>query len=78
MMMELYAVKINGLNDPVGYLFDALVCSWKVRGAKGEKQANAKIEVSLRKDFSDTVYMAEGPELSSLGTMRNMSLLPST
>lgn len=48
--MELYALKINGLNDPIGYCFDTVTVSWKVKNAAeksrempGWKYLNRKI-----------------------------------
>ena len=40
--MEIYAVKINGLDHPMGFDFEHLLCSWKVRNNKGKKQTRAK------------------------------------
>ena len=34
--MEIYAVKINGLDHPMGFDFEHLLCSWKVRNNKGK------------------------------------------
>ena len=75
--MELYAVKINGIHNPVGYLLDTVLCSWKVRNARGAKQSHAKIEVSLSETFENILYVLEG-NLSPLGTKLDMQLLPRT
>lgn len=75
--MELYAVKINGIHNPVGYSLDTALCSWKVRNAKGAKQKHAKIEVSLEENFGDIFYELEG-DLSSLETRLEMELTPRT
>ena len=75
--MELYAVKINGITNPVGYLLDSVLCSWKVRNAQGSKQSYAKIEVSLSEAFEDVIYVLEG-DLASLGTKLDMQLSPRT
>ena len=50
--MELYALKINGLNDPIGYCFDTVTVSWKAKNASGKTQRNARVEVSQQEDFS--------------------------
>ena len=75
--MELYAIRINGLNNQIGYCTDTVLCSWKVRHAKGKKQLCAKIEVSLSSDFEDVIYCMEG-DLSSLGTKLELELFPCT
>lgn len=64
--MELYNIQINGLKQPVGYLFDELVCSWKVRHSKGKSQAMAKIELSEEPDFRVLCYRLEGEKLDSV------------
>ena len=71
--MELFSVKINGLANPVGFSLDPLVCSWKVRNAKGATQSHARIEVSPTPDFSEIIYALEG-NLSSLGTKLDLPL----
>lgn len=76
--MELYAVKLNGLCDPVGYLYDELLVSWKVRNTKGQKQAFARVEVSLKDDFSQVLYSRQGEDLSSLGVRLELNLKPYT
>lgn len=58
--MELYALKINGLNDPIGYCFDTVTVSWKVKNASGKKQRNARVEVSQQEDFSSLLVCREG------------------
>lgn len=75
--MEIYGVKINGLNDPIGYDFDILLCSWKVRGVKGTKQCWAKIRVCTDLELSDTVWEMEG-NLNSLGERITFLLRPYT
>jgi len=49
--LKLYDVKLNGFVNPVGYLFEELVCSWKVAESVGTRQTNAKIEVASEPDF---------------------------
>ena len=50
--MEIYAVKMGGLNDPVGFDFTPLLCSWKVRGNTGTKQQWAGIQIASDKALS--------------------------
>ncbi len=73
--MELYSIKINGLDNPVGYDFSQLLLSWKVRDAKGIKQAHAKIEVFAE---DAPVYCTEGEALDSLGVKLDFALAPHT
>lgn len=75
--MELYAIKINGLNDPIGYDFDTVLCSWKVRNAKGKKQTSAKIQVSLDQEMTAVLWEKEGI-LDPLGELLDFPLRPYT
>ena len=76
--MEIYSVKINGLKNPMGYLYDTLLCSWKVREATGKKQKNAVIKVATDANLQQIVYEIENPKLDSLGTKLDMKLEPYT
>lgn len=49
--MKITNVRINGIENPVGFAYDYLLCSWNVEEAKGKKQINAIIEVSDSEDF---------------------------
>lgn len=64
--MEIYAVKINGLDHPMGFDFEHLLCSWKVRNNKGKKQTRAKIQVGKDEKMSEVIWEKEGG-LNSLG-----------
>lgn len=76
--MEIYALKINGMVNPIGCLYEELVCSWKVRMAKGKAQKAAKIEVSTEEDFSTLIYEIEGSELDSVAQPLDIKLQPYT
>ena len=75
--MEIYAVKINGLNDPVGFVYSTLLCSWKVRGSKGTKQVKASIRVATDSAMSSLVFEKEG-DLSCTGEVLDFTLQPYT
>ena len=65
--MEIYALKINGFDHPLGMRCDQVVLSWKVRGAKGTRPVSAVAEVSEHPDFADICCRVENA--ASLGTM---------
>ena len=46
--MKITNVRINGIENPVGFAYDYLLCSWNVEEAKGKKQINAIIEVTQK------------------------------
>lgn len=64
--MEIYDIKVNGLYNPIGFFYDTLTVSWKVKKQNGKKQVYAKIEVSLDKEFKSIMYIKEGKELNSI------------
>ncbi len=76
--MILYDVKLNGFVNPVGYLFEELVCSWKVAESVGTRQTNAKIEVASEPDFLSPILVREGSELCSNGEPISLQLTPRT
>ena len=51
--MKITNVRINGIENPIGFAYDYLLCSWNVEEAQGKKQTNAVIEVSESKDFAE-------------------------
>ncbi len=75
--MELCSVKINGLNDPVGFDYDTLLCSWKVRENVGKAQINASIRVSTDAELSSALYEKSGA-LDSMGEVLDITLAPYT
>lgn len=77
-VMKIYDVKINGMKNPVGYIFDILTCSWKIKDVRGKHQKYVRIEVGNDAKFSDVLYIKEGEQLDSLSETLNMELNPYT
>ena len=75
--MEIYGAKINGLNDSVGFEYDPLLCFWKIRESRGEKQMNSKIQVATDADLAAIVYEKEG-DLNCVGEVLDFALQPYT
>ena len=75
--MDIYAVKINGLDNPIGFDYDVLLCSWKVRECTGKKQISAKIQVALDESITKIAWEKEG-NLNSLGEPLDFALQPYT
>lgn len=75
--MEVYAVKINGWENPIGFDLGTAQCSWKVRGNRGCRQHSARIQVSLDPSFSDILWEREG-QLNPLGEALDFPLQPCT
>lgn len=76
--MQIYDLKLNGLENPVGMELDRLVFSWKVKGQRGKVQRYAKLEVSRDPDFSGVDFVREGPDLDSMACEARMELAPRT
>lgn len=51
--MEIYCLQVNHLENPLGYEMNRTVFSWKVRGAKGKKQTEARIRVSTSENLEN-------------------------
>ena len=76
--MKITNVRINGIENPVGFTYDYLLCSWNVEEAQGKKQINAIIEVSDSEDFSDILYKKEAADLKQNGEKLDVELKPRT
>lgn len=76
--MKITDVKINGIKKPMGFAFPRVKCSWKVSDTKDHRQKNVKIQVSCKADLSEPVLVTEGNHLSSIGTILELTLKPST
>ena len=76
--MKITNVRINGIENPVGFTYDYLLCSWNVEEAQGKKQTNAVIEVSESKDFEEILYKKEAADLKQNGEKLDVGLKPRT
>ena len=56
MNLKITNARINGIENPIGFSYDYLLCSWNVEEAQGKKQKNVLIEVSESKDFEEILY----------------------
>ena len=65
--MRITETKINGIQNPMGFTYDFLLCSWKVEDTESKKQVHAKIEVSEDADFPRILWEKEGEDLKQSG-----------
>lgn len=77
-MGEIYAAKTNHITNPVGFLLDAPVFSWKVKNCVGRKQKQARIIISRDDQFADICFDTKNAALDSLGTRIACVLQPRT
>lgn len=61
--MKITGMKINGICNPIGFLYEKLLCSWKVTETFAKKQKFSCIEISKMPDFKEIIYKKEGREL---------------
>lgn len=77
--MEITRLKINGVQEPLGYSFDdhITVC-WNVENASGKCAVETSVTVSDDCDFSNVIAVEKGAELSCTGVGMNIPLVPCT
>lgn len=76
--MKITNVRINGIENPVGFLYEQLSCSWNVEDTESQTQINAVIEVSNKASFDTILYKKEGKTLCQSGEVLEMELKPRT
>ena len=76
--MQITEIKINGMKNPVGYEFNTMRVSWKVRNIEAKKQTYAKVEVAEDKTFEKIAAEKEGTELNSASEKLEITLQPRT
>ncbi len=75
--MEIYAIKVNGFERPMGCLLGEIILSWKVRHAGGTRQQQVKIQVSPDAGF-DSILCCKQGRLNSLAEKIELPLQPRT
>ena len=55
-MNQIYAAKTNHITNPVGFLLNPVVFSWKVRECRGKNQRCARILVAKDETFADVLW----------------------
>lgn len=76
--MVIKNVRINGIENPVGYTFDQIICSWEVVDTKSKKQTDVVIEVSESEKFDTVLYTKFGSGLKQSGEKLELDLSPRT
>lgn len=71
-------LRINGIENPVGFQCVTVNCSWKVTDTQDQKQEEAWIEVSTDPEFCNVIYEKRGKQLWSGGERLEMELHPRT
>ncbi len=76
--MKITNIRINGIENPLGYVLDGLTCSWNVSDTISKKQTDAVIEVSKDAVFSEILCRKEGADLKQGGEQLEVTLAPRT
>ena len=76
--MRIEDIKINGIENPVGFELDHLKLSWKVRERVSKKAENILIEVSDKADFSKCIWKKQGTNLDCTGEKVGVRVEPYT
>ena len=76
--MKVVNCRINGIENPLGYLLETISISWNVEETESRKAADTVIEVAADELFSSVIFVKEGAELKSSGTLLEMNPSPRT
>lgn len=76
--MKVSKIKINGIENPIGYYFDSIRCSWIVTNTTATKTEFARIDVSKSINFQEIVFHKEGSNLNSACEPLEIPLEPYT
>ena len=77
--MEIYDTKVNHVTNPLGFALDSLTFSWKVRGAQGTRQENARLVIAREQDMTSVLFdSGPDPAANALAYRVNMRLAPRT
>ena len=60
------------MENPVGFDFETVCVSWKVRETSARRQQNVKIEIALTEDFSELLW-TKRKNLNSAAEKLNLS-----
>lgn len=77
--MEVYDLRVDHLENPIGYEMSKTVFSWKVRDAEGKKQTAARIQISNSPEFVREDLIADTgftEDFSSLSAEVDVPLMP--
>lgn len=75
--MKITALKINGMERPMGYAFSNVTVSWRVEASASGKQKHSVVEIALDAAMEQIVSRREGV-LPSKGVAMDVALQPRT
>lgn len=75
-MGKIYAAKINHMTNPMGFLMERTVFSWKVKDCRGKEQKWARIVVAEDASFEKTVCDTGEADLDSRAARLSLKMKP--
>lgn len=77
--MKIYDMKVNHLKNPLGFRMERTVFSWKVTGAAGKRQKEARVLVAADERMEEILFdSGVDAEADALCFQANVDLLPHT
>ncbi len=76
--MKVKSLRINGIKNPIGFSYDKIKCSWKIRDTEAKIAKSIGIDVSLDNKFNNTIYSKEGKNLNSSCEILEIKCMPHT
>lgn len=76
--MKITDIKINGIKNPLGYLFPSIRISWKITDTKAKEIMYSEISVAKDASFSEILYKKSGKNFNSAAELLDIELLPRT
>lgn len=77
-MSEIYALKTNHIDKPMGFYMKQITLSWKVGECKATRQNKARIMVALDEKLENKVYNQESVDFRGAGSTIELELKPYT
>lgn len=75
--MKITAVKINGMERPMGYAFSNVTVSWRVEGAASKRQHSSRVVIAADETMGNVIAEKSGI-LSCAGVTFDIALKPRT
>lgn len=76
--MKITNIRINGIENPTGFAYEHIICSWNVQDTKSRRQTGVKIQVGSDANLHTILYEKEGKELDQSGERLELELKPRT
>ncbi len=76
--MKITRLKINGVVNPLGFIYEKIIASWNVEETEAKSLKNGVLEVASDIAFTNILYKKESEELDQTGEVIEVELSPRT